>query len=137
MATVTIDLVTMNRIADEKAERGIRAAALQGEQILKADLLNRPGTGRTYPRGNGRIHKASAPGATPARDSGRLINATQADSTVRRDGDDLIGRVVENTEYAEKLEVGTERMAARPHLTRLRDEFAPRLTEAFIAGAKG
>lgn len=137
MAKVSVDLVTMNRIADEKAERGIRAAALQGEQILKADLLNRPGTGRIYARGNGRTHQASAPGETPARDSGNLINRTQADSAVRRDGDDLVGRVVENTEYAAKLETGTERMAARPHLTRLKSEFAPQLRNAFIEGAKG
>lgn len=171
MAKVSVDLVTMNRIADEKAERGIRAAALQGEQILRADLLNRPGTGRRYGK-----HRASAPGETPAPDTGRLRGATQADAAVRSDSDGLVGRIVSNTEYAAALEkgaknsarsltaeglrslntefnqanpvygparlsalqaeVGTERTAARPFLSRLKTEFALQLRNAFISGAK-
>jgi hypothetical protein len=130
MADVKIDLGRLKGLAADKAEDGIRTAALQGEAILKADLLSRPGTGVLYGR-----HRASAPGQTPAPDTGRLRASTQADLQVRRDGDDLVGRVVANTEYARALEVGTERMVARPYLSRLVSEFGGQLVRAFRAGA--
>lgn len=136
MATVRIDLAALDRITEAKATRGIQTAALRGEQILKNDLLSRPGSGRIYKRGNGKTHQASAPGETPAPDSGDLRRKTQADTQVRRDGNDLVGRVVENTEYASALERGTERMAPRPHLSRLRDDHDEDLHRAFVAGAK-
>lgn len=132
MAKVTLDLAKLEGIAEAKAVRGIRAAALRGETILKADLLSRPGTGTLYGR-----HRASAPGEPPAPDTGRLRGATQADEQVRRDGDDLVGRVVANTEYAAALEVGTERMAARPYLSRLKADHGDDLRAAFVSGAKG
>lgn len=131
MATVSFDLAKMQGLADEKAVRGIQTAALRGEAILKADLLSRPGTGELYGK-----HRASAPGEPPAPDTGRLRAATQADPEVRRDGDDLVGRVVANTEYALPLEKGTERMAARPYLSRLRSDHADDLRQAFVVGAK-
>jgi len=132
MATVTIDLAKLQGMADAKAVKGIQTAALRGEAILKADLLSRPGTGELYGK-----HRASAPGEPPAPDTGRLRAATQADETVRNEGGDLIGRVVANTEYASALETGTERMAARPYLSRLRSDHADDLRQAFIVGAKG
>lgn len=132
MATVSLDLAKLEGMADDKAVRGVRAAALQGEAILKADLLSRPGTGELYGK-----HRASAPGEPPAPDTGRLRAATQADPDVRREGDDLVGRVVANTEYALPLEKGTERMAARPFLSRLKSDHGDKLAQAFVAGAKG
>lgn len=130
MATVTINLAALERIADEKAEKGIRRAALAGEAITKANL-SRPGTGRIYGK-----HQASAPGEPPAVDTGRLRNATQADTQVRRDGDDIVGRVVANDEKAHALEVGTERMAPRPFLGLLATDHVDDLRKAFIEGAK-
>lgn len=130
MAEVKVDLGALKGLAAEKAERGVKAAALQGEAILKADLLSRPGTGVLYGK-----HRASAPGQPPAPDTGRLRASTQADTRVRRDGGDLVGRVVANTEYAAALEVGTDRMVARPFLSRLKTEFGGRLAQAFKAGA--
>lgn len=132
MATINIDFGKLEAMAVEKSERGVLAAALQGEAILKADLLSRPGTGRKYGK-----HVASAPGHPPAPDTGRLRNATAADQVVRHEADAVVGRVVANTEYAHWLEVGTERMAARPYLSKLRDEHADQLRAAFMAGAKG
>lgn len=132
MATVSIDLTKLQGIAEAKAVKGIQTAAARGEAILKADLLSRPGTGNVYGK-----HRASAPGATPAPDTGRLRAATQADEQVRREGEDFIGRIVSNTEYALPLEVGTERMAARPFLSRLKSDHAEDLQKAFVAGAKG
>lgn len=132
MATVSLNLAKLESLAETKAVQGVRSAALAGEAILKADLLSRPGTGELYGK-----HRASAPGEPPAPDTGRLRAATQADPDVRRDGDDLVGRVVANTEYALPLEKGTERMAARPYLSRLKSEHADDLQKAFVAGAKG
>lgn len=131
MATVTVNLAKIEDMALEKAARGVQAAALRGEAILKADILSRPGTGELYGR-----HRASAPGQPPAPDTGRLRAATQADTQVRADGDGVFSRVVANTEYAAALEKGTERIAARPYLDRLKSDHAGDLREAFIAGAK-
>ena len=165
MATVTINLAALERIAEEKAEKGIQRAALAGEARLKV-ILSQPGTGRMYGK-----HRASAPGEPPAPDQGNagLRGATQADTQVRRDGQDLVGRVVSNKEYALALEkgskhtaksrtadglfgmhgkygparmtaleseVGTERTAARPFLSLLLTDHADELRQAFIEGAK-
>lgn len=130
MATVTINLAALERIAEEKAVQGVQRAALAGEAITKANL-SRPGSGRVYGK-----HQASAPGEPPAVDTGRLRNATQADTQVRREGDDIVGRVVANVEYAHALEVGTERIAPRPFLGLLATDHADDLRQAFIEGAK-
>ncbi len=130
MAKVTINIAALERIAEERAVRGIQRAALAGEAITKANL-SRPGSGRIYGK-----HQASAPGEPPAVDTGRLRNATQADTQVRRDGDDIVGRVVANVDYAHALEVGTERMAPRPFLGLLATDHADDLQQAFIEGAK-
>ncbi|MCO8017499.1 hypothetical protein NI456_01375 [Brevundimonas diminuta] len=130
MATVTINLAALERMAEEKAVKGIQRAALAGEAITKANL-SRPGSGRIYGK-----HQASAPGEPPAVDTGRLRNATQADTQVRRDGDDIVGRVVANDEKAHALEVGTERMAPRPFLGLLATDHVDDLLQAFIEGAK-
>lgn len=130
MAQVTINLAALEGLADQKAEAGIRKAALQGEARMKV-ILSQPGTGRTYGK-----HTASAPGEPPAPDTGQLRNATQADTQVRREGQDLVGRIVANSAQAEALEKGTERMAARPFLTLLATDYADELRDAFIQGAK-
>lgn len=135
MAQVTINLAALERIAEEKAVKGIQRAALAGEAITKANL-SRPGTGRVYPRGNGKTHQASAPGEPPAPDMGELRRMTQADTKVRREGSDIVGRVVQNKEYAHALAVGTEKMAPRPSLQLLATDHPDDLRQAFIEGAK-
>ncbi|MFN4296801.1 MAG: hypothetical protein ACK4FB_08155 [Brevundimonas sp.] len=131
MAKVALDLTKMDALADEAAERGLRAALGEAEFILKDDMLNRPGTGELY--GN---HRASAPGEPPAPDTNTLRANTNADTVIRRDGEDHVGSVVANTAYAKALELGTERMAARPYLSKLRGEKAAQLWLAFKNGAK-
>lgn len=128
---VTIDLAKIDRMATEAAERGLKTALAQGEAILRGDILDRPGSGKTYGK-----HRASAPGEPPAKDDGILQNKTQADAQLRHDGDDITGRIVANTEYAAALERGTERIAPRPFLSRLKSERAEDLRRAFITGAK-
>lgn len=132
MATVHVDLGALERLSEAAATKGIHRAALAGEALTKVNLSRR-GSGRIYGK-----HQASAPGEPPAVDTGRLRNATQADTQVRRDGDDIVGRVVANTEYAHALEVGTEnkRMMPRPFLGLLATDHADDLRQAFIEGAK-
>lgn len=131
MARVTLDLSKLDRLADRAAEKGLRSALGEAETILKDDILNRAGTGQLY--GN---HRASAPGEPPAPDTNTLRTNTNADPTLRQDGDDLVGSVVANTDYAAALEKGTERMAARPYLGKLKSDHGPALQSAFVKGAK-
>lgn len=130
-AKVTLDLARIDQMATQAAEKGLKTALARGEAVLRADILSRPGSGRQYGK-----HRASAPGEPPAVDTGNLRNKTQADANLRADGDDLVGRIVANTDYAAALELGTERMAPRPFLSRLLNEHAPELERAFVIGAK-
>lgn len=131
MAKVTLDMSAMDRLSARTAEGGVRQALGKAETILKGDILNRPGTGKTYGK-----RQASAPGQPPAPDTGNLRANTNADPSVRQDGEDFVGRVVANAAYAEALEKGTERMAARPFLGLLATDHADDLRTAFIQGAK-
>ena len=45
------------------------------------------------------------------------------------------GTITADTEYAEALEKGTERMAARPYFGKLENDYAPQLEAAFRSGA--
>lgn len=130
MAHVTINLAALKGLADAKAEAGIRRAALQGEARLKV-ILNQPGTGRVYGK-----HQASAPGQPPSPDQGELLRKTQADNQVLREGQDLVGRIVQNVDYALALAVGTEKMAPRPSAQLLATDHADELRQAFIQGAR-
>ena len=135
MAKVTLYDGVLARIAADAGEMGLRGALGKAETILKEDILRRPGSGKIYKRGNVK-HQASSPGQPPARDVGNLVANTNADPHIREEGDDLVGRVVANAGYAEALEKGTERMAARPYLTLLATDHADDLRQAFIEGAK-
>ncbi len=135
MAKVTIDLSAMQGIAEASARRGLEKAVLVGQRVLQASYGGER-SGRVYRRGKTKTHQASAPGEAPANDYGNLRQKTQADQVIARDGDSLVGRIVANTNYAEALEVGTERMAARPYLSTLKTDHSDELFAAFLAGAK-
>lgn len=131
MGKVTLYDGVIAKIANDAGEKGLRGALGKGEQILKGDILNRPGSGRVYGK-----HQASAPGEPPAKDTGALSANTNADEQIRREGEDLVGRIVANSAQAEALEKGTERMAARPFLSLLATDHADELRDAFIQGAR-
>lgn len=135
MAKVTLDLGAIDKMSDRAAEGGLRAALGEAETILKRNILAQNGTGRVYRRG-GRSHQASAPGRPPALDTGNLRANTNADPTLREDGADVVGSVVANATYAEALELGTERMAARPFMGPLALDHRDELQRAFVRGAK-
>ncbi len=135
MAKVIFDLGAIDKMTDRAAENGLRSALGEGETILKRNILAQEGTGRIYTRG-GRKHQASSPGQSPALDSGYLRGNTNANPNLREEGPDLVGEIVSNTEYSEALELGTERMAARPFLGPLGTDHRPELQRAFVEGAK-
>lgn len=94
----------------QAAFRGV----VRGTESVKTRMVERiqqpPKTGRIYKR-NTVSHQASAPGESPASDTGRLAQSI----TTRYDPATITGYVNVSTEYAQGLEFGTARVAARPY----------------------
>lgn len=131
MAKVTLDVQAIDLLYGRHAEAGIRSALGEYERILKTDVLNRPGTGKTYGQ-----HQASAPGEPPARDLGNLVANTNADPDTREDGDDVVGTISSDAKYSAALHHGTERIAARPFMDVPARDNRRELTDAFVEGAR-
>lgn len=87
---------------------------VRGTEAVKTRMVERimqpPKTGRIYKR-NTVSHQASAPGESPASDTGRLAQSV----TTSYDAQNVVGYVNVATAYAEALEFGTPRVAARPY----------------------
>jgi hypothetical protein len=130
MAKVTLDMNAVDDLSSRAVEGGVRAVLGKAERLLKEDILNRPGTGRQYG-----LHRASAPGQPPAPDIGNLRAQTNADPTLREEGDETVGQITADAAYAEALEKGTERIAARPFFGLLVSEHSDDLARAFSEGA--
>lgn len=113
MTRLDLDIGGVADYALEQLAPGMKAGALYLTGEVKAEISEQ-GTGRSYKRGK-KVHIASAPGMAPASDTGRLLNATQP-MDLKRTRDTLTTGVVQNTDYAEALAVGTENMAPRPSL---------------------
>lgn len=106
------------------AMQGARSGRIYKKRSRSAGISAK---GRKKARGRGRLHQASAPGEAPAVDSGalrvavsrapRIISATQAEINI-------------TPLYAEFLERGTTRMAARPFIR-------PAIQGAIKAAGKG
>lgn len=125
----------LNRAAIAAIERnqvvdGVRAVTLDGVGLVQNHMRQSPATGRSY--GN---HRASAPGEPPAPDTGRLVGAIVA-GPVEQEKGDVVGSIRANTEYAAALQLGTDKMAARPYLDVALDRNKDRLLAVFRAGAK-
>lgn len=131
--TVNINFALADRISGEAAERGVRAATIEAKN-LTIDMLSQPGKGRVYRKGKTVVHRASLPGRPPAPDTGRLRGSTQ--SEVFRTSDGAVGEVSVNTEYAAALELGTEKMAARPFISRVVADYGPRIQAVFARFAR-
>jgi hypothetical protein len=76
------------------------------------DLMRAPKTGRVYKTKAGRTRQRSAPGEAPAIDTGALVNSISQGLTFPTPTTALLSAPME---YAEFLEEGTDRMAARPY----------------------
>jgi hypothetical protein len=101
------------------AIRAQTRAALWGAALdLQAtwqDVLNTPGSGRTYKRGSV-SHTASKPGDPPAPDTGALRSSI---AVVQMDDDTV--RVGTGLDYGRFLEFGTKDIEPRPHARPAKD----------------
>ena len=70
-----------------------------------------------------RTHRASAPGEPPATDTGYLVS----NIFTNIDTDGLGASVGSRAEYSSYLEIGTQKMAARPFLQPALEENKPRI----------
>lgn len=133
--------INLKRAADyslDRIARGVRAAALTAEGEL-IDILSVPPvrTGRIYSRTGGKTHQASAPGEAPAPDTGDLRQSV-ASLPIERRARSVRAKVGTSSDHAEHTELGTEKMAPRPHTSRLATDRERRdaITDAFKKGAK-
>jgi hypothetical protein len=110
-ARVDFNIALANRVILDAAEPAMGAVAVEALGMLRVEL-SQPGTGKEYPRGKSRIHRASKPGRPPAVDYGPLRASTVAE--VSRRGGGIIAEVGATREYALALHEGTEKVAARP-----------------------
>jgi len=111
---IFVEIGNLNKISKEAIKRAFFTFGNDLVRETRRLITEPPKTGRIYRiRRRGRIvnHRASAPGEAPANLSGRLRRSTNF--KVRGSLQMEIG---ENTPYAGFLELGTKKMAARPHL---------------------
>jgi hypothetical protein len=130
--TVRINLNVAGEISQEAVLRGVRAATIEAK-TLTIDKLSQPGRGRTYERGT-ISHRASAPGDPPAPDTGRLRQSVQSEVFSTPEG--ALGVVSVNASYAEALELGTEKIAPRPFISRVIADNGERLQAVFARFAR-
>jgi len=100
LATPTID--------NDQISTWIEARLNDARNLFIQRVSRGGGGGRTYRRGRGRTHRASAPGEYPATDSGRLANSIAYQMHGPREGS-----VFSDLEYARYLTEGTAHMEAR------------------------
>ena len=120
-------VLEMNQNARSRARRGVnllRNAALE--------VLGQNGSGRVYGK-----HVASAPGQPPAPDTGNLRRnwrmATLAYPNGKGLGINIHMRITSDVFYADFLEHGTRKMAARPHRERIKTKARPRIAALFAS----
>lgn len=127
-----LDLGKAVKVSLPSVKAGMERATLWVEGTVKRSF--KPGTGRIYIRG-GKVHRASAPGEPPAVDTGRLRSSITHE--VKIQGNEVSGLVGTNVEYAKYLELGTNKMAARPFLRPAVFNNKGEIIRQFQAGAKG
>lgn len=133
-AKVTIVKSNVKEVLDSMAGDRLGKAVMAGgfvlETAVKISMSAASHSGRVYDK-----HQASAPGETPAVDTGVLVNSinTQLESSNATEAWAQVGTGVE---YAEWLEFGTSRMAARPYMRHAFDNNADRIKEVIRKFAK-
>jgi len=107
---ITVDLedFPLPAVDDDQITGWIEARLNDARNLFIQRVSRGGGGGRTYRRGRGRQHRASAPGEYPATDQGRLVNSISYQMHGPRSGS--IGSEVQ---YAKFLTEGTAHMEAR------------------------
>jgi hypothetical protein len=112
----------------------VNAAALEAVSDVRRAIQGPPKTGREYPRGRDKIHRASAPGQAPATDTGTLVSSIYNEDRGRN-----AKAIGSRLPYAFYLEFGTFKMDARPSWIPAVERAIPKMlkrVELAIAKAK-
>lgn len=124
-------ILEINANARDRASRGVnllRNAALE--------VLGQNGSGRVYKRG-GRVQVASVAGSPPAPDFGNLRKnwrqAVMAYPNGKGLGVRIHMKITSDMFYQPFLEHGTRKMAARPHMERIKTKARPQITALFAS----
>jgi len=97
-------------MAGARLAQAVMAGGFVLETAVKVSMSAASHSGRIYGK-----HKASAPGETPAVDTGVLVNSINTELVSSSDSE-AWAQVGTGVEYAEWLEFGTSKMAARPFM---------------------
>lgn len=125
---IRVNTRMLDRLARQTPERLDQVAAAAAEGVL-SDIVRSFGSGpdgRDYRRG-GVTHTASQPGYPPNVDTGAL----RASMQVQRIGQAHY-RVADGVEYGIYLELGTLRMAARPFVVPVIEDWSRSVFARFI-----
>jgi hypothetical protein len=112
----------------------VNAAALEAVSDVRRAIQGPPKTGREYPRGRDKVHRASAPGQAPATDTGTLVSSIYNEDRGRN-----AKAIGSRLPYAFYLEFGTFKMDARPSWIPAVERAIPKMlkrVELAIAKAK-
>ena len=112
----------------------VNAAALEAVSDVRRAIQGPPKTGREYPRGRDKVHRASAPGQAPATDNGTLVISIYNEDRGRN-----AKAIGSRLPYAFYLEFGTFKMDARPSWVPAVERAIPKMlkrVELAIAKAK-
>jgi len=118
---VYFDIKLANDLVRRAAVRGVRATTIEALRIVQTDILSSDPkrSGKLYKRGKKKLHQASAPGEAPAPDTAQLRNMTKVEFLSDVVSGYALGKVVNNLEKAAALELGTDKIAPRPWISRL------------------
>lgn len=120
------DLPQGEATSREDTDAAIRALAQHGRN-LAVQKVQTPSPGTPQVRYNPkRTVTAAAPGQPPNTDTGNLAGSIQVE-----DGGELEQIIAVGAEYGEYLELGTEKMPARPFMTPTIDELQKEVTQFF------
>lgn len=103
-----MDELPVPAVSDDAITAWIEARLNDARNLFIQRVSRGGGGGRTYRRGRGRYHRASAPGEYPATDTGRLVGSVNYQMYGPREG-----ALFSDLEYARYLREGTANMAAR------------------------
>lgn len=112
----------------------VNATALEAVSDVRRAIQGPPKTGREYPRGRNKTHRASAPGQAPATDTGTLVSSIYNEDRGRN-----AKAIGSRLPYAFYLEFGTFKMDARPSWVPAVERAIPKMlkrVEIAIAKAK-
>src|SRR5688572_1614339 len=106
---------------NREMKEAVRKSAEATVEAAKESIRSGSKSGRVYKK-RGRTHRASGPGESPASDSKTLENSGEVVVSV----DGMEAEATFSAPYADDLELGTARTAARPYLTPAASQQEPR-----------